>query len=93
MNNNFSFINEDIGYKVMYDNYTINELLPLKPDIEPRLIYFLRTLYYHKKYNIMPCVPLYMQFHIKKIDWVEIVRFIKKYNITIFNKKIDFLTI
>ena len=86
MNNNFSFINNDIGYKIIRGNRRIDIEIPFKYDVEPRLIRFLRQLINHRIYKITPCVPLYMQFHIKKEDWDEIVRYIKKYNITVFNK-------
>ena len=86
MNKNFSYIYSDSGYKVMYDNININKIIPIKADIEPRLVYFLRTLYYHKKYNFRSCIPLYMQFHIKNIDWDEIIRYINKYKIWVFYK-------
>ena len=86
MDNNFSFISKDIGYKIMKGSRHINVEIPFKPDIDPRLIRFLRELTQHKLYKTNPCVPLYMQYHIKKEDWDEIVRYIKKYKITAFNK-------
>lgn len=82
----YSYINNDIGYKIMHDNININKLIPFKADIEPRIIQFLRTLYYYKKYNIKPCVPLYMQFHVKKEDWTEIRRYVVKYKVIVFQK-------
>ena len=86
MNNNFSFINKDIGYKIIKSARDINNEIPFKFDIEPRLIRFLRELTQYKLYKITPCVPLYMQYSIKKEDWDEIIRYIKKYKITAFNK-------
>lgn len=85
-NTNYSYITHDIGYNIMHDNIDINRLIPLKADVEPRIIYFLRTLYYHKKYRIKPCVPIYMQFHVKTEDWDEILRYVYKYNIRVFKK-------
>ena len=85
-NNNFSYIYEDIGYPVAKTNYWISLQLPYKPDVEPRLIQFLRTLVYYKIYGIKPCVPIYMEYMIKKEDWIQISRYIRKYNICIFKK-------
>jgi hypothetical protein len=84
----YSYLREDDGYYIYNDAKIMHYILPLVHDVEPRIIYFLRTLYYHKKYNIKHCVPLYMQFMIKKEDWDVIVYYIKKYNIKVFNRYI-----
>jgi len=35
------------------------------------------------------CIPLYMQYQIKKEDWNKIIWYIKKYNIRLFNKNLE----
>lgn len=84
LNMNYSFINEDFGYIVKARNMYIDHLIPYKEDIQPRLVRFLRSLYYYRSHNIRPCVPLYMQYSIKAEDWDDIVRYIKKYRIGLF---------
>lgn len=88
INNNFSFVNNDVGYKIIKDNDNIDKKLPFDDNVPPRLIRFLRTLYYYKKYNIKPCIPLYMEYQIKYVDWVIIYNYIKLNNVKIFNKPI-----
>jgi len=84
----YSFINDDIGYVVMKDNDNIDKKLPFVDDVEPRLIRFLRTLYYYRKHNITACIPLYMEFQIKKEDLLLIRNYILKYGITVFSANI-----
>ena len=83
----YSYVDSDTGYTIMKDNQNIGYIIPLKADIEPRLIYFLRDLYLHKKYKIKPCIPLHMQYQIKRVDWNEIMRYVNKYNICYFMKQ------
>lgn len=84
LNTNYGYINEDTGYLAMKSNRWISSNIPYKPDVEPRLVQFLRTLTYYRLYRIKPCVPIYMEYMIKKEDWVEIMRYIKKYDIRLF---------
>lgn len=86
MDRHYSYVNEDDAYLTMYQNKVIDGLLPYVPDVEHRLVQFLRTLYYYKTNAITPCIPLYMEYGIKKRDWDEISRYIKRYNIKAFNK-------
>jgi hypothetical protein len=80
---NYSYINTDNGYQFMYNNKTIEQLLPYVPDVEPRVVDFLRTLYFYKKEGVTPCIPLYMEYQIKKEDWTAIVYYYDRYNIKI----------
>ena len=85
----YSYIGEDYGYTTMYDNKLIDCLIPYVHDVEPRIVQFLRILYYYKIMGVTvpkPCIPLYMEYQIKKEDWTTISYYIKKYNITVFNK-------
>lgn len=84
--NIYGYINQDRGYRTMYENKTVDRLLPYVPNIEPRIIQFLRTLYYYKQNAITPCIPLYMEYQINNEDWDVIVFYIKKYKIKAFNK-------
>lgn len=77
----FSFIKDDVGYRVYNENLTIDRKIPYKEDIQPRLVRFLRALYYFKKYKMMPCTPLDMEYSINNCDWIAINRYIRKYNI------------
>lgn len=87
---NFSYIKDDHGYHEMNYAKYISYLIPFKPDIEPRLIYFLRSLFYqkvfHKKFRMNDCIPIYMKYHIKLEDWNEISRYVNKYRIKVFYK-------
>ena len=58
LNSQFSYLYDDDGYKIMGQNKYIDRIIPYKSDIDPRIIMFLRDLYYHKISNIIPCVPL-----------------------------------
>ena len=86
MANHYSYLDNDDGYLTMYQNKVIDGFIPYVPDVEPRLIQFLRSLYYHKINGIKPCVPLYMEYMIKAEDWDEIVRYIRKYRIRAFSQ-------
>jgi hypothetical protein len=90
MNTQYSFIRYDNGYDIMRDNWSIDLSIPFKDDIDPRLVRFLRDLIYHKIYKITSSVPIYMKYHIKKEDWDHIVRYVKKYQLSIFSKKYPF---
>jgi hypothetical protein len=81
---NYSYIDNDKGYIVMDRYKYIDNIIPFKPTIEPRLIHFLRTLFYYKQYNIQHCVPLYDEFSIDAYDWIAIKRYIHRYNIYVF---------
>lgn len=87
LNNTYGFIHDDKGYNIIEDNDCIDKFLPYKPDIEPRLVRFLRTLHYYRTHGITTCIPVYMEFQIKKEDWDKIKYYLLKYNITIFNKR------
>lgn len=82
----YSYVDQDNGYLTMYQNKFIEQQIPYVDDVEPRIIQFLRTLYYYKKNAITPCIPLYMEYQIKRDDWIRIVYYIEKYNITAFNR-------
>jgi len=79
--NNYSFINQDIGYKILPEFELIYQIIPYKPDIDPRLIQFLRELYFFKQHKFMPCVPLDIQYSINKNDWICISHYLDKYKI------------
>ena len=78
----YSFIKDDIGYKIRKTNQMIALKFPYKNDIDPRLVKFLRELYYFNKNGIMPCVPLYNEYSISKSDWYCIHNYLVKYNIS-----------
>jgi len=79
--NNFSFVNEDVGYKAMNVYHKINKKFPFKDDIEPRLVRYLRIYYFYKIYNIKPCVPLIMEYWIRQDDINCINKYLHKYGI------------
>jgi hypothetical protein len=70
----------------MNNNWKIDQAVPYKDDIEPRLVRFLRDLLYHKVSKIKSCIPLYMKYQIKKEDWGKIGAYIKKYKVSAFYK-------
>lgn len=77
----YSYKKQDSGYTTLRYNKFITQKFPYKPDIEPRLVRFLRQQYYHSKYDIIKCIPLSMEYQINKIDWLNIKRYLIKYNI------------
>lgn len=83
MDRGFSSIHEDIGYTVMDENSAIDKKFPYKKDIDPRLIRFMRTSYYYKVNNIVPCIPMELEFRLRKKDWKQIYRYIKKYDVNL----------
>lgn len=86
----YSYLSDDGGYLTMYQNKQIDGLIPFTKDIDHRLVHFLRTLHYYRTNNITPCIPLYMEYQIKREDWDQIVRYIKKYKIKPFMKDCKF---
>ena len=85
--NDYSYIKQDMGYKIMRDNWRIDVAIPFKNGIDPRLIRFLRDLMYHRIYNVKSCIPLYMKYHVNKEDWTQIANYIRKHKISIFYKR------
>jgi hypothetical protein len=81
LHNQYSFINQDLGYQIIQQNNDIDRMFPYKPDIDPRLVRYLRSLYFFIQNNIMPCVPLDMEYSIKKDDVPCMVNYLKKYQI------------
>jgi len=79
--NNFSYIKDDIGYKMFNVNNLINKKIPYKKDIEPRLINYLRTYYFYKIKHITPCIPLVIEFWIRQDDINCINNYLHKYTI------------
>ncbi len=77
--NNYGLIDEDDGYKIMFWNRCTGCKIPYTIDIDPRLVRYLRTLYYYKKYNIIPCIPLEIQFWITKRDIVQMGKYMRNY--------------
>ena len=78
---NFSYLKTDAGYKVMQENEVIDRMFPYVPDMEHRLVRFLRSSYYYKKYNIVPCVPLTWEYNINSWDIGKIRWYLQKYRI------------
>jgi hypothetical protein len=84
MNNyNFSFIKKDIGYDMLKINKLISLKFPYKPDIEPRLVDYLRIYNIYKILGSEPCVPLIVQYWIRDDDIVHINKYLHKYEIII----------
>lgn len=83
MNTTYSFVNQDNGYEQLQQNQWIMRKFPYKNDIEPRLVHYLRTYYFHKINNVKPCVPLIMTFWIKYDDIEPINRYLHKYSIVL----------
>lgn len=79
----YSYIRDDVGYKVLDVMHIINRKIPYKKDIEPRLINYLRMHYFYKINNIKPCVPLIIEFWIRQDDINCINNYLHKYNILI----------
>lgn len=80
---NFSNLKEDLGYVVIRQNIDIDKKFPFKSDVDPRLVRYLRSLYFYKINDLTPCVPLEMEFYINKIDYIKIIRYLRKYNLHI----------
>lgn len=81
--NNFSYVKDDIGYKLFGINHQINKKFPYKSDIDPRLIDYLRMYYFHKIKSIKPCVPLVIIYWIRQNDINCINHYLHKYKITL----------
>lgn len=79
----YSFIKNDVGYRVYKENKRVDLLIPYKPDIDSRLVRFLRAIHYFKRYGIGPCMPLDIEYSINNCDWIAINRYIRKYNVQI----------
>lgn len=79
--NDFSFMNEDVGYKSMNIYHKIIKKFPFKDDIDPRLIRYLRSYYFYKINNIKPCVPLVIEYWIRQDDINCINNYLHKYGI------------
>jgi hypothetical protein len=80
---NYSFIEDDIGYKILLENKMIDQKIPYKHDIDPRLVNFLRTYYYQKINKIKKCTPLSTEFSISPTDIYIINKYLKKYSVNI----------
>lgn len=83
INNNFSSIKEDQGYKVMKSYKCISAKFPYTRDIEPRLVSYLRDYYFNKINGIKPCVPLSTVYSIRECDIGTINNYLRKYKIVI----------
>lgn len=81
--NNFSYVKDDVGYKILGINHIINKKIPYKEDIEPRLINYLRMHYFYKIKAINPCIPLVIEYWIRQNDIVCINNYLRKYNIAL----------
>ena len=81
----FSYINDDMGYRSYKLQYYIYNALPYKKDVDPRLVRFLRDLVFHQLIGAKPCPPLYSRYQITRKDWLLISRYIRKYKLLIFN--------
>jgi hypothetical protein len=90
MNSQFSHLYQDKGYNVMRDNICLGCILPYAPNVEPRIVNYLRELYNWHKRKVTTCVPLTMKFHIKTEDWTQIHKYIIENDIKIFNKNIEY---
>jgi hypothetical protein len=80
----YANLNEDVGYRVKRENNMIHILIPYEQDIEPRLVNYLRSLYFYTKYGITHCMPLELMFYIRRPDWNKIHRYLKKHRIRTF---------
>ena len=76
----FSYINQDLGYKAMPVNQFINGKFPYKRDIEPRLVRFIREFYLFKLLDKRPSFPLEMKYWIRYDDVPCIRAYLKKLN-------------
>jgi len=83
INNSFSPIKEDAGYKVMKSYKCITHKFPYTKDIQPRLVSYLRDHYFNKINGIYPCVPLSMVYSIRECDIASINIYLRKHRIVL----------
>jgi len=74
--NSYSFIRNDQGYDMMKLGRYITNKFPYKPDIEHRLVRFVRSYFFYKLTGIKPCVPLVVDYWIRTNDLICISNYI-----------------
>lgn len=82
----YSNVGEDVGYRVWKEHELIHMLIPYDQTVEPRLVHYLRALYFYHKYGITHCMPLELMFYIRRPDWNKIHRYLKRRNIHLFDR-------
>jgi len=81
INDNYSSIRQDPGYKVMKSYKCISHKFPYTRDIHPRLVSYLREYYFNKINGIHPCVPLSSVYSIRECDIASINNYLKRHRI------------
>lgn len=80
---NYSFIHNDAGYKMMKLGNAIARKFPYQSSIEPRLVRFLRSYVFYKLTNIKPCIPLVVDYWIRTNDLICIRNYLQTNSITL----------
>jgi hypothetical protein len=74
----YSFINEDPGYVVRLLNRPIRDKIPYVENTDPRLVRYMRTVYFFNQINARPCTPLKDQFWVESDDNYQLNRYVRQ---------------
>ncbi len=78
--NNYSDIKDDIGYNVMRANKYTDYVIPYVENTDPRLVRYMRSVYFFNKLKLTPCTPsLKDQFWVQRDDNHQLNRYLSKY--------------
>lgn len=76
---NYSYINSDLGYTVMKLNKSLSYCIPYVENTDPRLVRYMRSVYFFNKLKIKPCTPLKDQFWVEKDDNYKLNRYVNNF--------------